>query len=96
MYGTRDAPQIWQEVVESKMKSLDFQASGLHPSVYCHHKRGIILLAHVDDFLCMGSDLDLKWLYEELIRDYTLTSKIMGLGADDVRSMRFLNRIIEL
>ena len=36
MYGTRDAPQIWQEVVESKMCSLGFKRSYLHPSVYCH------------------------------------------------------------
>ena len=34
MYGTRDAPQIWQEVVEAKMTGLGFRASILHPSIY--------------------------------------------------------------
>ena len=33
MYGTRDAPQIWQEVLESKMNEIGFSSSNLHPSV---------------------------------------------------------------
>ena len=33
MYGTRDAPQIWQDEVESKMKSIGFVVSGLYASV---------------------------------------------------------------
>ena len=33
MYGTRDAPQIWQETVEATMLELVFRSSMLHPVV---------------------------------------------------------------
>ena len=61
MYGTRDAPQIWQEVVKEKMKKLGFLVSMLHPSVYYHPIRKVYILAHVDDFLCLGPDEHLEW-----------------------------------
>ena len=57
MYGTREAPQIWQEVVKSKMESIGFRASMLHPSVYFHQERNLFVLAHVDDFMCLGLSL---------------------------------------
>jgi hypothetical protein len=33
MYGTRDAPQIWREVVAEVMMRLGFKASLHHPSI---------------------------------------------------------------
>ena len=53
MYGTRDAPQIWQEVVEERMHELGFKVSVLHPSVYLHAVNHICVLAHVDDFFAL-------------------------------------------
>lgn len=41
MYGTRDAPQIWQEVVQRVMETIGFQTSLLHPSVYHHRDRDL-------------------------------------------------------
>ena len=66
MYGTRDAPQIWQAVVRETMERLGFQVSVLHPAIYYHREKGIRVIAHVDDFLCTGDERTLRWLYNEL------------------------------
>lgn len=52
MYGTRDAPQVWQGEVEKQMKELQFLPSVLHPSLYWCEQRELRVKAHVDDFLC--------------------------------------------
>ena len=83
MYGTRDAPQIWQDEVEGKMRSIGFTVSGLHTSVYYNKERQIIALAHVDDFLCIGRDKDLTWLHQELSKEYTLKKTMIGPGTEE-------------
>ena len=50
MYGTRDAPQIWQDTVESHLRDLGFAVSVLHTAVYDHHERDIRVMVRVDDF----------------------------------------------
>ena len=50
------------------MRSLGFIASVLHPSVYYHPHRDMFVLAHVDDFMCLGPDAHLKWFYQELTK----------------------------
>ena len=62
MYGTRDAPFIWQEEVRRVMEKMGFIASMLQPVVYHHALRKINAVAHVDDFLCTGRAADLQWL----------------------------------
>ena len=94
MYGTRDAPLIWQETVEANMQSLGFLPSKLHPSVYFHRERGLRVLAHVDDFMCTGSHSQLKWLYDELSKDYELKSKMIGEMDGLEKEGSFLNRIV--
>ena len=64
MYGTRDAPQIWQEEVGKVMRDLGFELSILHSSVFHHRIRNVIVVIHVDDFLCSRKIEDLQWLYE--------------------------------
>ena len=58
MYGTRDAPQIWHEEVEKAMRDLGFELSSLHSSVFYHRIRNVIVVIHVDDFLCSGKIKD--------------------------------------
>jgi hypothetical protein len=62
MCGARDAPQIWQEVVAEVMMRLGFKASLHHPSVYFHTERDIRVIAHVDDFLRAGDEVQMDWL----------------------------------
>ena len=50
MYGTRGAPQVWQEEVRANMQELGFRECATQPGVYCHEKRNIYVVSHVDDF----------------------------------------------
>ena len=54
MYGTRDAPQIWGHLVQETMASLEMQRSMIQPSVYCQASKKLFVVAHVDNFLCVG------------------------------------------
>ena len=52
MDGTRDAPQIWAEVVRSTLDRLGYKQSVSQPTVYCNLEKDVIVFVHVDDFLC--------------------------------------------
>ena len=54
MYGTRGAPQVWQEMVRKTMMGLGFVPSAAFPCVYYHTKKNLKVVTHVDDFLCGG------------------------------------------
>ena len=62
MYGTRSAPQAWQNLVRSVRCSLGVVASVVVPSLFYHSTRGITVCTHVDDLLCSGKGMDLRWL----------------------------------
>lgn len=94
MYGTRDAPQIWQEEVRNKMQSIGFVSSKVSPCVYFHKQKGIWSLAHVDDFIAVGAKSQLNWLREELGRTYPLKGKMLGPGSDESSEVEFLGRRI--
>ena len=70
MYSTRDAPQIWQDEVIKSMVELGFTPIVLHPSAFFRKERDLKEIAHVDDFLCVGEELQLDWLYLQLHRKY--------------------------
>ena len=92
MYGTRDAPLIWQEEVRRVMGELGFEASMHQPAVYHHPGRDMDVVVHVDDFLCTGSDPDLKWLFEELKKSFELTAT--RVGPNHEHEVKYLNRTI--
>ena len=92
MYGTRDAPLIWQEKVRKVREDLGFEASLHQPAVYHHRARGIDVVVHVDDFPCAGKDLDLKWLHDELKKTYELTAT--RVGPNHEKEVKYLNRTI--
>ena len=87
MYGTWDAPAVWQKVVKEAMLSLGFVCSSSNPSVFRHERRDILVVTHVDDFLCCAQRDDLDWLWKSLSKRYTLKSKV--LGPNSVSSERF-------
>ena len=60
MYGTRDAPQVWQGEVQKTMKKLGFSASVATPCLYVNEITGVKVVAHVDDFLCTRMDEQLN------------------------------------
>ena len=94
MYGTRAAPQVWQEVVRKKMVSLDFVPSIKFPCVYFHKVKNLKVVTHVDDFLATGKKSDLGWLKEKLQEDFELKGTILGPGTDEAKEDKYLGRTI--
>ena len=60
MYGTRDAPQVWQDRLRLVMERL--------PGVYFNKSTGIEVATHVDDFLVVGYENVLKDFYKALLK----------------------------
>ena len=90
MYGTRDAPQIWAGEVARALATLGFERSVLQPSVYHHRVREMIVIVHVDDFMCSGTEMDCKWLYDSLRAQYDLKHTLLHPGSSE--EARYLNR----
>ena len=74
--GTRDAPQIWQHELSASLTKLGFQRSVFQPSVFVHRTRNVVVVAHVDDFLCSGHRDDLLWMYDELSKQYEMKKTV--------------------
>ena len=94
MYGTRDAPALWQAEVRSQMEALGFEVSPAYPCVYFHRKKNVRIVAHVDDFLCLGPRAGLEWVYSQLQREFELTREILGDAVDELREAHFLGRTL--
>ena len=81
LYGTRDAPQIWQEHLTSTLREMGFRASRLHVGVFVHDERGIELAVHVDDIFASGESEELLWMRRELLKRYELKGNLFEPGA---------------
>ena len=91
MYGTRDAPQVWQGEVRSTMIELGLQECSTQPGIYFCAKRKLYIVSHVDDFLCVGSTEDLEWFRESLASKFEIKSKMLGSTGGQ---LSFLGRTI--
>ena len=78
MYGTRDAPQIWQGEVKAAMTSLGFTACIGHPCVYYHRELDLHAVTHVDDFLVIGHPEGLDTVFNGLRSRYELKNEDSG------------------
>ena len=97
MYGLRDAPQVWQKVVESMLLERGFrkimctQCTNFQPDLEMY------VVAHVDDFLMIGARFDMDTMVQGLTSDgYECTHEILGYKKDEVKSLKFLGRKIHL
>ena len=70
LYGTRDAPQLWQEELGSTLKDLGFKDRRLPPGFFFHEGRDIALVSHVDDLLIGGTSEDLVWARKSMEKKY--------------------------
>ena len=69
LYGTRDAPQIWQGEITKTLKRLGYEESPHHPGVYGHvPDNGVRVMAYVDDLLIIGPRSPATNLVSELKR----------------------------
>ena len=49
LYGTREAPQLWNNELRRALGTTGFQSSGLHPRIFNHRRKDVYIVAHVDD-----------------------------------------------
>ena len=96
MYGTRGAPQVWQKLVKRVMTSLGFEMNEIHPCVFYHRERDMLVVTHVDDFLVSGNRSDLKWLHQMIEKEFEIKGEILGNRPGESRDASFLGRTIRL
>ena len=94
LYGTQDAPVLWQRLVRRIMLDHGFEASRTTACVYYNRKTGVKAVAHVDDFLLTGGREPLEQLRKELQEGFEVDGDIVGPADDEVRSASFLGRSV--
>ena len=94
MYGLREAPAIWQDVVRALMCNLGYEPCATIPCVYRHPESDVVVVAHVDDFLACGDKTALLNLKAQLKGHFDCGGEVLGDEADEVRELRFLGRRI--
>ena len=92
MYGTRDAPAIWQEEVRRTLVSLNFVTSATQPSAFYNPDRKLMLVVHVDDFLCSAPTESLVWFRNELQKEYELRGEMLGTEEDAKREVTYFGK----
>ena len=95
MYGTRDAPMIWQDHLRQTLLALGFKESVTHAGVFEHAERDILLCVHVDDLLCAGERKNLEWLTRELRNKYEIETLLLGADDDMEKQATYLGRTLE-
>lgn len=94
LYGTHGAPQLGGCTVKEHMLGMGggVNASELHPSGDWHQERDIIVVVHVDDFLCIASEASPNWLCDTPKDKYDLKRSLLEPGSE--REVKYLNRVL--
>ena len=74
------------------MESFGYKQSVYQPAVYHHPTKDVMVVVHVDDFLCTGNPDDLEELYSLLKQKFDL--KRTTLSLDDEQEATYLNRTL--
>lgn len=94
MYGTRDAPQVWQDHICTVLAGRGFQESIGTAGVFQHNEIMLELAVHVDDLLCAGPTCHLEWFAAELLNRFELTYQILAPETLEVQEVCYLGRTI--
>ena len=94
LYGTRDAATNWQEEVAKAMKGWGFRRGLSNPCLYWHREKGLKALVHGDDFGAAGSRSGIAWFKGKLGERFGIKTTTVGLGPEEEREGRMLNRIV--
>ena len=78
LYGTRDAAQNWAREYTLFLVELGFKVGEASPCNFVHHRRGLALTVHGDDFTIIGDETQVRWLGVKMKKWYDW--KMDGLG----------------
>ena len=97
MYGTQDAAQCFDNLVEEIMLKLGYEVGVYNPCLYHHPRKGTAVYRHGDDFVVVGTRTQIEDFRVDLGK--SLIVKHLGnLGPSkargDIQEIRCLNRII--
>ena len=76
------------------LTSRGYQSLATTQCVYGNHETDVKVVAHVDDFLCLGSRVALDSLLADLRTEYECSGDILGPGVDEVKKIKLLGRTI--
>ena len=94
MYGTRDAPAVWQLELEGTLRDMGFVTSKSTPCLYFNASTELRIVAHVDDLLIEGSSEELESFRKRLTEKYEIKSSILGPDSNEESSIVYLGRKI--
>ena len=95
MHGTRDAALNWSMAYGKVLEKLEFTKGASSPCTFFNEKRGIKMAVHGDDFIVEGSEGQLKWLAEQLQKEFEIKYEILGAAAHLAKTTTLLNRVVE-
>ena len=97
MYGTQDAPNIWQSHYTSLLESANIKRGRSNASVFYRESDGTRIVVHGDDFLVLSDSQGLQEI-DDLLRSAYELKRLGTLGFEegDDREIHFLNRLIRV
>ena len=97
MYGLRDAPQVWQSVVTAMLEERGYKPLVGTQCSYVNMAEDTHIVAHVEDFLVLGSHDQLLSLLGVLqAAGFECSGQILGDDEGEVSQIKFLGRTISL
>ena len=94
LYGMRPASHGWEEEYIRVLVKIGFKVGRASPCCFRHYERDLRLCVHGDDFVFEGSEVQLKWVAEELRKVWLVKVRaIMGPDSGDENEVSILNRI---
>lgn len=94
MYGTRGAALNWFEKYSQRLINIGFKQGLATPCVFYHQERAIRAYVHGDDYVSTGMSHQLKWLKQELEKQYQIKTQVLGGEEGHLKEVKILNRIV--
>lgn len=76
IYGLKQAARSWNETFNSVLLQESFKRSEADPCLYIKENDSSIpafIVVHVDDILCVGTELAVREIFDTLSKYFTLT-----------------------
>ena len=94
LYGTRDAPQQWQEHLSTTLKSIGFREVTCMPGAFQLDQHKVTSVVHVDDIIMVGTESSLRMVQTKLEEIYELKNEILGPQLHHEQEVKYLGRHI--
>ena len=94
MFGTRGAAQNGFDECSQQLLSIGFTQGAAAPCISYNHEKDIRTFVHGDGYVSIGKLEGLNWLREPLAKKYQIKTQTLGLGRDQMKEAKVLNKIV--